>query len=154
MLNEDYKEMLQALFDEKVRFLVVGAYAMAAHGFPRATMDIDLWVEPSPENAKAVLRAIQRFGAPLLNLTETDFQQDDTVFQIGMAPRRIDIMTGASGLRFAEAYIRSLQVEIEGLPIRILSLDDLIQNKRASGRPKDLLDAAVLESLKRGEGPK
>ncbi len=119
MLNEDYREILLALLAEKVEFLLVGAYALATHGYPRATIDIDIWVMPSPDNAKAVVRAIQRFGAPLHNLTERDLQKDDTVFQIGVAPRRIDIITGASGLQFEEAYANSMEVDIEGLPIRV-----------------------------------
>ncbi|MBP1598095.1 MAG: hypothetical protein H6Q05_3472 [Acidobacteria bacterium] len=148
MLNEDYKEMLQCLADENARFLVVGAYAMAVHGYPRATMDIDIWVMPSRDNAEAVLRALRRFGAPVRGLTIEDLQKDDTIFQIGVAPRRIDIITGASGLRFEEAFARSTSIRIEGLQVRILSIDDLIQNKRASGRTKDLVDAEALESLK------
>ena len=148
MLNEDYKEMLQCLAAEDVKFLLVGAYALAAHGYPRATMDIDFWVLPSPENAKAVLRALQKFGAPLHGLTLSDLQKDDTVFQIGVAPRRIDILTGASGLQFDEAFQRSSPVEIEGLQIRIPSTGDLIRNKRAAGRTKDLADAEALEALR------
>ncbi len=93
MLNEDYKDMLRALSEEKVKFLLVGAYAMAAHGYPRTTMDINIWVMPSPQNADAVLRALRRFGAPLHNLTKEDLQKDGTIFQIGVAPRRIDIIT-------------------------------------------------------------
>jgi len=151
MLNEDYREMLHALSDEKVRFLLVGAYALAAHGYPRATMDIDIWVMPSPQNADAVLKALRRFGAPLLNLTKEDLQEEGTVFQIGVAPRRIDIITAASGLQFEEAYARSLSVTIEGIEVRILSIDDIIRNKRASGRTKDLADAETLESAKSSE---
>jgi len=151
MLNEDYRDMLHALSDEKVRFLLVGAYALAAHGYPRATMDIDIWVMPSPQNAGAVLKALRRFGAPLLNLTKEDLQQEGTVFQIGVAPRRIDIITAASGLQFEEAYARSLSVAIEGIEVRILSIDDIIRNKRASGRTKDLADAEILESAKSSE---
>jgi hypothetical protein len=151
MLNEDYREMLHALSDEKARFLLVGAYALAAHGYPRATMDIDIWVMPSPDNAEAVVRAIERFGAPLHNLTIADLQKDDTVFQIGVAPRRIDIITGASGLQFEEAFAHSLEVDIEGLQVRIPSLDDLIRNKRASGRTKDIADAEALEALRDSE---
>ena len=112
MLNEDYKDMLHALSDEKVKFLLVGAYALAAHGYPRATMDIDIWIMPSPQNADAVLRALGSFGAPLHNLTREDLQKDGTIFQIGVAPRRIDIITTASGLQFEEAYERSLAVNI------------------------------------------
>ncbi len=96
MLNEDYKDMLHALSVEKAKFILVGAYALAAHGYPRATMDIDIWVKPSPKNADAVLRALRRFGAPLHNLTREDLQKDGTIFQIGVAPRRIDIITEAA----------------------------------------------------------
>lgn len=148
MLNEDYRDMLHALSGEKVRFLLVGAYALAAHGYPRATMDIDIWVMPSPQNAEAVLKALSRFGASLLNLAKEDLQREGTVFQIGVAPRRIDIITAASGLQFEEAYARSLPVTIEGIEVRILSIDDIIRNKRASGRTKDLADAETLESAK------
>lgn len=151
MLNEDYRDMLHALSAEKVRFLIVGAYAMAAHGYPRATMDIDIWVMPSPRNADAVLRALNRFGAPLHNLTKEDLQKDGTIFQIGVAPRRIDIITEASGLRFKEAYRRSLSINIEGIEVHIPSIDDLIRNKRAAGRTKDLADAEALEFLKNSE---
>lgn len=147
MLNEDYKEMLQCLAGENVRFLLVGAYAMAAHGYPRATMDIDLWVMPSRDNAESVLRALRRFGAPLRGLTVDDLTADDTIFQIGIAPRRIDIITGASGLRFEEAFARSLKISIEGLQVHALCVVDLIQNKKASGRAKDLADVEALESL-------
>jgi len=148
MLNNDYKEMLQCLAAERVKFLLVGAYALAAHGYPRATMDIDIWVMPSPDNAEAVLQALSRFGAPLHGLVPADLQKDDTIFQIGVAPRRVDIITGASGLDFEQAFTRSVEVEIEGIRVRIPSVDDLIQNKRASGRTKDIADAEALESLK------
>ena len=149
MLNEDYKDMLLALSGEKVKFLLVGAYALAAHGYPRATMDIDIWVMPSPQNAEAVLRALQRFGAPLHNLTREDLQKDGTIFQIGVAPRRIDIITSASGLTFDQTYERSQSVNIDGVEVYIPSIDDLICNKKASGRLKDLADAEALASLGR-----
>lgn len=151
MLNEDYRDMLHALCDEKVKFFPVGAYAMAAHGYPRATMDIDIWVMPSPQNADAVLRTLRRFGAPLRDLTKEDLQKEGTIFQIGAAPRRIDIMTGASGLQFEETYERSLSVNIEGIEMHVPSIDDLILNKRAIGRTKDLAVAEALESLKTSE---
>jgi hypothetical protein len=151
MLNEDYKDMLLALSEEKVRFLLVGAYALAAHGYPRATMDIDIWVMPSPQNADSLLRALRRFGAPLHNLTKEDLQKDGTIFQIGVAPRRIDIITAVSGLQFEETYGRSMPLKIEGIEVHIPSIDDLIRNKRASGRTRDLADAEALESLKNFE---
>jgi len=151
MLNEDYREMLQRLSDEKVRFLLVGAYALAAHGYPRATMDMDIWVMPSPENAEAVLRALTRFGAPVHSLTRQDLQTEGTIFQIGVAPRRIDIITGVSGLEFEDAFKHSIPVDIEGIRVHIPSIDDLIRNKRASGRTKDLADAEALEALRNSE---
>lgn len=147
MLNEDYRDMLQALVDEKVKFLLVGAYALAAHGYPRATMDIDIWVLPAPDNADAVLRALRRFGAPLHNLSREDLQKEGTVFQIGVAPRRIDIMTAASGLRFDQAFAHAMAVDIEGIEVYIPSVADLIRNKRATGRTKDIADAEALEDL-------
>ena len=136
---------------EKVKFILVGAYALAAHGYPRATMDIDIWVMPSPENADAVLRALSRFGAPLHNLTKEDLQKDGTIFQIGVAPRRIDFSTTASVLQFETAYQNSILIEIEGIEIRIPSLDDLILNKKAIGRTKDLARVEALASLKNSE---
>lgn len=148
MLNEDYRDMLRALSDEKVSFILVGAYALAAHGYPRATMDIDIWVMPSSENADAVLRALRRFGAPLQDLTREDLQTEGTVFQIGVAPRRIDLITAASGLEFEAAYRNAMTVNIEDIEIRVLSIDDLIINKRATGRTRDMADAEALESLK------
>jgi hypothetical protein len=147
MLNEDYKDMLQALSDEKVEFLLVGAYAMAVHGYPRATMDIGIWVMPSPGNAEAVIRALRRFGAPLQQISPVDLQSENTVFQIGVAPRRIDIITSASGLDFQETFARSVSTEVEGIELRVPCVQDLISNKRASGRAKDLVDVEALECL-------
>lgn len=147
MLNEDYRDILQSLSDERVRFLLVGAYALAAHGFPRATMDIDIWVMPDPDNADAVLRALNRFGAPLHSLTKADLECVDTVFQIGVAPRRIDIMTSVSGLVFEEAFRDSVLIVIEGIEVHVLSGEDLMRNKRAAGRTKDLADVEALGTL-------
>lgn len=146
MLNEDYRDILQSFVTEQVKFILVGAYALAAHGYPRATMDIDIWVMPSPDNAEAVLRALRRFGAPTGELTATDLQKDDTIFQIGVAPRRIDIITGASGLCFEEAFAHSIAIDMEGLSIHIPSIADLIRNKLATGRIKDLADVETLRA--------
>jgi predicted nucleotidyltransferase len=147
MLNNDYKEMLQCLNAEGVEYLLVGAYALAAHGFPRATMDIDIWIKPSPENAKAVWKALERFGAPLQQVSVEDFQSEDIIFQIGVAPRRIDIITGVSALNFDETLNNAEEVIIEGVKILIPSVADLITNKRATGRTKDLADVETLETL-------
>ena len=148
MLNEDYRDILHALSDENVRFILVGAYALAAHGYPRATMDIHIWVMPTPGNAEAVLRALRTFGAPLHNLKKEDLEKDGTVFQIGVAPRRIDIITAATGLTFENTYQNSVLTTIDGIEVHIPSIDDLIINKKATGRTKDLADAEALELLK------
>ena len=145
MLNSDYKDMLQVLLDNDVKFLLVGAYAMGAHGYPRATGDIDIWVEPTAENSVKVYRSMEAFGAPLHQIDETTFATPDIVFQIGVAPRRIDMITTISGVGFDDAYRKRQTIEMEGLSIPILSLGDLIKNKRATGRDKDRLDADQLE---------
>ena len=145
MLNSDYKDMLQVLLDQEVKFLLVGAYAMGAHGYPRATGDIDIWVGPSAENSRKVYRSLAAFGAPLHEVDEGTFVEPGVVFQIGVAPRRIDIITAISGIAFDRAYERRQTVDVEGLPISVLSYSDLIKNKRATGREKDRLDADRLE---------
>jgi hypothetical protein len=116
-------------------------------------MDIAIWIMQSPENADAVLRALLRFGETLLNPVPEDLQRDDTIFQIGIAPRRINIIAAASGLHFEEAYSNSMAVEIDGIEVHIPSLADLIRNKRASGRTRDLADAETLEELRAGQPP-
>ena len=145
MLNNDYKDILLLLSEKKVNFLLVGAYAMAAHGYPRSTMDIDLWIMPNPENAILTLHALKDFGAPIGDLTVEDLQKEDIIFQIGVAPRRIDILTSIDGLQFYEAFARSEIINIDGILIHVLSVPDLIINKRATGRTKDLADAEALE---------
>ena len=144
MLNEDYRDMLQILLGNKVRFLVVGAYAMGAYGFPRATGDFDIWVDTSPENSKKVYSSLSRFGAPLTEISEETFTEEDIVFQIGIAPRRIIILTHIDGVRFKDAYESKVVIEVEGLPIPFISKNDLIKNKRSTGREKDKLDADYL----------
>ena len=146
MLNEDYKEMLQLLLDNKVKFLVVGAYAMGAYGYPRATGDFDIWIETSCENAKRVYNCLAQFGAPLAEITEETFCQEDVVFQIGVAPRRIDIITKIDGVEFDKAYVEREEIEIEGISIPFISKENLIKNKLSTGRDKDKLDAKYLQS--------
>lgn len=146
MLNEDYKEMLQSLLNNKAKFLVVGAYAMGAYGYPRATGDFDIWIEASVENSKRVYTALEQFGAPLTEITETTFCQKDIIFQIGVAPRRVDIITYIDGINFAEAYTAREEIELDGLNVPFISKADLIKNKKATGREKDRLDATTLEN--------
>jgi predicted nucleotidyltransferase len=149
MLNKDYKEMLQCLSDEGVKFLIVGAYALAVHGFPRATKDIDFFVWANPENAQKLIRALDRFGAPLKDLSAADFASEGAVFQIGGGPRRIDILTRIDGIKFEAAYARRLTVRLEGVEVPVISRDDLIANKRASGRAQDLADVERLTAQTR-----
>jgi predicted nucleotidyltransferase len=146
-LNSDYRDILSALSAEKVKFLLVGAYALAAHGYPRATLDIDFWIWPDSGNAAAVLRALARFGAPFDDLSTEDFQTEGLVFQIGVAPRRIDIITSLDGLNFQDAFAHAKTVEIDDMPVHVLSVEDMIINKRATGRTKDLADAEMLERI-------
>ena len=144
MLNKDYKEMLQILLNNKVRFLVVGAYAMGAYGYPRATGDIDIWVEASSENSEKIHQSLSEFGAPLSEVTKTTFCEEGIVFQIGVAPRRIDIITKIDGVDFNKAYSDKQKMEIEGIKIPFLSKENLIKNKESTGREKDQLDAKYL----------
>ena len=144
MLNKDYKDILESLLNEGVDFILVGAYALAAHGFPRATMDIDIWVNPAPENAKKVYAALVKFGAPIEKISVQELSGDDTIFQIGVAPRRIDILTQISGVDFKDAWEDTIKVTIDGLDINILSAAHLIKNKLVTGRPKDIEDVENL----------
>lgn len=148
LLNPDYRDMVECLLKEGVDFMLVGGYAVALHGWPRTTFDIDFWVMANPENAKAVMRAVTAFGAPLMGLTETDFHRPGMVFQIGTEPQRIDIISAVDGLDYADAVCRAEKMNVDGLEIKVVSLDDLIVNKRASGRPRDIADALALEKLK------
>lgn len=146
-MNRDFVEMLSAFSELGVEYLVVGAHALAAHGVPRATGDLDLWVRPSPENAVAAWKALERFGAPLTDLTPTDLEKDDLVFQIGIPPRRIDILTSITGVEFGDAWDQRTSIEYEDLEIPVLGRGHLIRNKRAVGRTRDLADLEELEAV-------
>jgi hypothetical protein len=146
-VNDDYRDILAALVRQDARFLIVGAHALAAHGYPRATVDIDIWIAPTPENAQRVWRALAEFGAPLQNLSirESDFTRPDIVAQFGLPPNRIDMLTGVTGLTFERAWQNRIEDVVEGVRVPLLGLDDLLANKRATGRVKDLADVKGLE---------
>lgn len=146
-MNQDYRDILAALVAQQARFLVVGAHALAVHGYPRATVDLDLWIDATPENAQRVWRALAEFGAPLedLRIKAEDFTRPDIVAQFGLPPNRIDILTGVSGLTFEAAWTNRIPATIEGVPVPILSLSDLRENKRAAGRDRDRADLKGLE---------
>ena len=150
-MNPDFVDFLAALLAAEARFLVVGAHALAVHGVPRATGDIDVWIERSPENAARVWRALEAFGAPAaaLGVRPADLETPDMVVQIGLPPRRIDVLTGVTGLEFDEAWRGRVVHLVAGLDVPFLGRDALVRNKRASGRFRDLGD---LEAL--GEDPR
>jgi hypothetical protein len=144
-VNPDFRDMLSALNAEAVEYLLVGAYALAVHGLPRATGDMDVWIRPSAANAARTFTALRRFGAPLADLTREDLARPGVVFQIGVAPNRIDLLTAIDGVEFEAAWPRRVLREIDGLEVPVISRQDFIRNKTAVGRPKDLADIAWLE---------
>ena len=144
-MNRDFEEMLAALSEARADFMVIGAHAVAVYARPRATGDLDIWVRPTPANAERVWAALVAFGAPLHELTRDDLAADDLVFQIGIAPNRIDILTTIGGVEFEGAWPRRTTVELWGLRVPVIGRDDLIASKRAAGRPQDLADIAELE---------
>ena len=148
-LNDDFREVIVAFADEGVEFMIVGAFALALHGAPRASGDIDLYVRPEPANADRVYRALLAFGAPVTahGVMAEDFARAGTVYQIGLPPRRIDVLTAISGVQFDEAWASRLVATIEGRPVHFIGRDAFIKNKLAAGRPKDLADAARLGKL-------
>ena len=150
-MNEDFIDLLRSLSEAEARFLVVGAHALAAYGVPRATGDIDIWIPADKTNADRVFLALANFGAPLgaLGLSASDFAAPDTVVQIGLPPRRIDVLTGISGVDFEAAWERRISFTFSGVAVPVLGRDDLVANKRAAGRPKDLADLAVLDAKSR-----
>lgn len=145
MLNQDFKEFIQSLNDNRVRYLVVGGYAVALHGHPRYTKDIDIWIEMSPENAANVIGALEQFGFTSLELRETDFLIPGQVIQLGQPPNRIDLLCSVSGVDFATCYESRFTVDIDGVPVDFIGLEDLRKNKAASGRYQDLADLENLE---------
>jgi hypothetical protein len=144
-MNRDFAEMLSALSAAGVEFLIVGVHAVAVHGRPRATGDLDIWVRPTPENAERIWSALERFGAPLFDLKREDLASPGVVFQIGVLPCRIDILTDITGVTFDEAWPGRLTAAVGGQTLPFIGRDQLLANKRAVGRPKGLGDVAFLE---------
>lgn len=144
-MNPDFQDILSSFLSAEVDFLLIGAFAMAAHGILRATGDIDLWVSTESGNATRILKALHVFGAPMQDISEADFMSGDTVLQIGIAPRRIDILTSIDGVDFSSAVVNRIYVEIVEMRIPVIGLHELIQNKLATGRTKDHADAVLLQ---------
>jgi hypothetical protein len=147
-MNRDFSELLLAFNANEVEYLIVGAHALAAYGHVRATKDLDVWIRPSPANSERVLKAIAEFGAPLGELTKTDFSTPGTIFQIGMAPLRIDVITEIDGVEFDQAWPARFEADFGDVPVFVISRQHLIANKKAVGRLQDLADVEKLEALK------
>ncbi len=145
MLNQDFKEFIQSLNDNHVRYLVIGGCAVALHGYPRYTKDIDVWIEMSAENAANVVEALDQFGFGSLGLEATDFLVPDQVIQLGYPPARIDLITTPPGVEFENCYESRVEVVIEAVTVNFIDLDNLKRSKKAAGRLQDLADLENLE---------
>ncbi len=145
MLSKDFKEFIELLNDNRVKYLVVGGYAVAFHGHPRYTRDMDIWIELSPDNADKILDALKEFGFGSLGLKPDDFLESNQVVQLGYPPNRIDILTTLKDLNFDDCYKTKVEVKIQGLRIDFIDIENLKKNKRATGRAQDLADAENLE---------
>ena len=143
-MHQDFLDLLRAFVDRDVRFLIVGAYALGVHGRPRATGDLDVWVDPTPENAVNIMHALKQFGAPLGQVTLDDFSRPGIVFQMGLPPVRLDLLTALSGLTFDEAWPTRTTASFGPLTVDVIGRDAFIKNKRATGRARDLGDIEAL----------
>lgn len=145
-VKKDYKELLELLNEKRVEYLIVGAYALAFHGHPRFTGDIDIFVNPTEENAKKIIEVLDSFGFASLGLEISDFTEKDNVIQLGFAPIRIDFLTSIDDVTFEEAYSGAVSNYYGNIPVKYLGKKEYIRNKKASGRPKDLADIDELTS--------
>ena len=153
-MNEDFRDVLAELLSARARFLVVGAHALAVHGIPRATGDLDVWIDPRADNVLHVWTALVRFGAPVeaLGVSVQDLAKPGMVVQIGIPPRRIDILTSVTGLMFEDAWTSRSTHRVDDLEVPFIGRAALIENKQATGRPKDLADIDALERRAGGSG--
>jgi predicted nucleotidyltransferase len=145
MLTPDFKEFVQSLNDNAVRFLIVGGYAVAFHGHPRFTKDLDVWIEANQENGERLVAALAQFGFASLGLTAADFFEPDSIIQLGYPPNRIDLITGLTGVDFEVCYANRIETEIDGALVPFIDLENLKRNKLASGRAQDLADVENLQ---------
>lgn len=149
MMPEDFKDLLRALNANDAKYLIIGGHAFGVHAEPRTTKDLDLFIRSDAENAKAVFRALAQFGAPLQGISPADFK-DGMTYQLGQSPNRIDVLQRIDGISFDEAWANRLESKVDGeVPAAVISREDLIRNKLASGREQDLLDVKVLRAAER-----
>lgn len=145
LINKDFKEFIELLNENEVEYLIVGGYALAFHGYPRYTKDIDIWIKLEKTNAEKFLKALAAFGFSDLGITIKDLTTLETVIQLGYPPNRIDILNDVDGLKFDECYSSKIEVEIMDVKVNFIDLENLKKNKRASGRNQDLADLENLE---------
>ncbi len=145
MFNQDFKEFIELLNANNVQYLVVGGYAVALHGYPRYTKDLDIWIRMTKKNAEKLVKALSQFGFQSLGLTISDFLEKDTIIQLGYPPRRIDILTTIPGVSFGKCYKSREIVNIDDIDVNFINLSNLILNKKSTGRPQDLADLERLE---------
>jgi predicted nucleotidyltransferase len=145
VLNQDFKEFIRSLNDNGVRYLVIGGYAVAFHGHPRYTKDLDVWVGMDTENAANIIKALEQFGFASLGLQASDFIAPDQIIQLGYPPNRINMITTAPGVDFDACYASRIQEEIDGIQVSFIDLESLKRNKKAVGRHQDLADIENLE---------
>jgi predicted nucleotidyltransferase len=143
-LAPDYKEFVELLNSKGIKYLIVGGYAVAWHGFPRFTGDIDFWLAISKDNAHKTVEALNEFGFGSLNITDEDFLQNDLVLQLGYPPVRIDLLTSLTDLDFDECYPKAIKANLDGIDTYVLDKESLIKNKRATGRKRDISDIEEL----------
>ena len=148
-MNADYADMLKGLNKAGVDYMLVCGWAVNMYGYIRATVDLDIWILADADNAKKVYAAVAEFGTPVSQMKPEEFAEYGMIFQIGVAPCRVDIISKISGVSYADAVTRAVPKTIDGIPVRIISLEDLIANKKASGRAKDLADVEVLEGCRK-----
>lgn len=147
MINKDFREFIELLNKNNVKYLIIGGYALAIHGYPRYTNDLDIWIWVDNLNAKNIIKSIEQFGFSSLNLSTNDFLKPDYVIQLGQPPNRIDILTSADGLEFEESYKSKVTIKIQKLDINFIDLENLKKNKMAVGRYQDLADLEKLNEL-------
>lgn len=146
-MNSDFKELLKLFNDSRIKYLIIGGWAVTYHAEPRYTKDLDVWISADRANAKAIFQALRAFGAPLSGISADDFTQEGNFYQMGVPPVRVDVLMSVPGLKFEDAWHNRVVADFDGVPVNFISRQDLIISKRASGRPQDLIDADLLEQL-------
>ena len=145
MFSQDFREFIELLIKHKAEYLIVGGYAVGIHGHPRYTGDLDIWLNPSPENAQLILKSVNEFGFSSFGLSQSDFTKPGNVIQLGYPPLRIDLLTEIDGVTFAECFVNRKEITVDGLQINFIGYRDLLKNKKETGRPRDIDD---IENLK------